>query len=224
MIISVLNQKGGSGKTTISINLARALSDKRYKVLLVDSDPQGSARDWSAACDESSITVIGIDRATLSRDVFKFSSLYDFIIIDGAPQLANMATSAIKCSDIIIIPVQPSPYDIWATEDLVDVIHARQNVADGKPYAAFLISRKIKNTTLGNEISNALSGYNLPILKNGTSQRVVYAKTAALGHTVFDSSNDKEAMNEMILISEELLSIVKTMKLGNLSNESSESW
>lgn len=103
-VIAVLNQKGGSGKTTIATHLARALQKVDYSVLLVDSDPQGSARDWSAVDEENPVTVIGIDRPTIDRDL-KSVAKKDFIIIDGAPQASDLALSAIKAADFVLIPV-----------------------------------------------------------------------------------------------------------------------
>lgn len=204
MIIGLLNQKGGSGKTTISTNLARGLQQEDNKVLIVDSDPQGSARDWHAASNGALITVIGIDRPTLTKDIKAVANGYDYILIDGAPQLADMAVAAIKCSDIVLIPVQPSPYDIWATEDLIDVIKARQQITDGYPKAAFIISRQIKNTNLGKEVRDVLKSYEIPVFENGTFQRIIYAKTAASGSTVLDAEPGGEAANEIRKILSEL--------------------
>lgn len=68
-VIAVLNQKGGSGKTTIATHLARALQLDGADVLLVDSDPQGSARDWAAVREDQPLTVVGIDRPTIDRDL-----------------------------------------------------------------------------------------------------------------------------------------------------------
>lgn len=203
-ILAVLNQKGGVGKTTLSTNIARALQVDNQKVLLVDADPQGSARDWHAASNGSFLNVIGIDRPTLDKDIKAVTNDFDWIIIDGAPQLANMAVAAIKCADIVLIPVQPSPYDIWASEDLVDIIKERQKITDGKPKAAFLISRQITNTTLGREVREALSSYEFPVFKNGTFQRVIYAKSAAIGETVIDSEPNSDAANEIKAITIEL--------------------
>lgn len=197
MIIGILNQKGGAGKTTISVNLARGLQKEGHKVLIIDSDPQGSARDWHAAGDGDFTTVIGLDRPTLDKDIKAVSNNYDWILIDGAPQLAEMAVAAIKCSDIILIPVQPSPYDIWAAADLVDVVKARQEITDGRPKAAFIISRQITKTSLGKEIREVLSGYGLPVFDSGTFQRIIYAKTAATGSTVLDEEPNGEAANEI---------------------------
>jgi chromosome partitioning protein len=203
-IIAVLNQKGGAGKTTIATNLAHALQLEGHKVILVDSDPQGSARDWNAASDGALIKVIGMDRSTLAKDILAVVDNHDFIIIDGAPQIADLAIAAIKCADMILIPVQPSPYDIWACEDLVEIIKARQEITDGKPKAAFVISRVIKNTQLGKEIREALEGYNLPVFKNFTTQRVVYAKSAATGLTVLSTETKEDAANEIRAIANEL--------------------
>jgi chromosome partitioning protein len=203
-IIAVLNQKGGAGKTTIATNLAHALQLEGHKVILVDSDPQGSARDWNAASDGALIKVIGMDRSTLAKDILAVVDNHDFIIIDGAPQIADLAIAAIKCADMILIPVQPSPYDIWACEDLVEIIKARQEITDGKPKAAFVISRVIKNTQLGKEIREALEGYNLPVFKNFTTQRVAYAKSAATGLTVLSTETKEDAANEIRAIANEL--------------------
>lgn len=203
-IIAVLNQKGGAGKTTLSTNLARALQLGGEKVLLVDSDPQGSARDWNAAGNGELLPVIGLDRPTLAKDIQAIRDNQDWIIIDGAPQIAELAVAAIKCADLILIPVQPSPYDVWACEDLVDIIKTRQEVANGKPKAAFVISRVIKNTQLSKEIGEALEGYGLPVFKHFTSQRVIFPKSASNGSTVMDADESGEAAAEIRAIAQEL--------------------
>lgn len=208
MIIAILNQKGGAGKTTLATNLARALQSNNKQVLLIDSDPQGSARDWNAAGNGELVSVVGLDRPTLAKDIQQIKGNQDFIVIDGAPQIAEMAVAAIKCADVIIIPVQPSPYDIWACEDLVDIIKARQEVTEGIPRAAFLISRAIKNTQLSKEIADALSGYGLPVMNSFTSQKVVYAKSAAVGSTVLDFEKGNSAAKEIKDIANELLEMV----------------
>ncbi len=203
-IIAVLNQKGGAGKTTLSTNLARALQLDGDKVLLVDSDPQGSARDWNAAGNGELLPVVGLDRPTLAKDIQAIQDNQDWLIIDGAPQIAELAVAAIKCADMILIPVQPSPYDVWACEDLVDIIKTRQEVTNGKPKAAFIISRVIKNTQLSKEIGEALAGYGLPVFKNFTSQRVIYPKSAATGLTVLDAEQSGDAAAEIRAIAQEL--------------------
>lgn len=207
-VIAILNQKGGSGKTTIATNLAHALKRDNYTVLLIDSDPQGSARDWNEASGGNIIPVVGLDRETLAKDLQAISQGYDWIIIDGAPQIAKLSAAAVKAADLVLIPVQPSPYDIWACADLVDIIAARREVTNGKPKAAFVISRAIKNTKLSGEINQALSDYGLPVLKAGTTQRVVYPTTAAEGLTVFSDPNS-DAAREINTLKKEVLEVLK---------------
>lgn len=195
-VIAVLNQKGGAGKTTIATHLARALQLDGSDVLLVDSDPQGSARDWAAVREDQPVTVVGIDRPTIDRDV-KAIGPRDFVVIDGAPQAADLAVSAIKAADFVLIPVQPSPYDIWATADLVDLVKQRIEMTDGKLQAAFVVSRAIKGTKMGAEVAAALSGYGLPVLNARITQRVIYPGTAAAGTTVQDNEPNSDAAHEI---------------------------
>jgi chromosome partitioning protein len=195
-VIAVLNQKGGSGKTTIATHLARALQLDGAGVLLVDSDPQGSARDWAAVQEDNPVTVVGIDRPTIDRDV-KNVARVDYVVVDGAPQAADLAVSAIKAADFILIPVQPSPYDIWATADLVDLVKQRIEVTDGRLQAAFVVSRAIKGTRIGGEVTEALAGYELPVMDTRVTQRVIYPGTAAGGTTVLDSDPDGDAAREI---------------------------
>lgn len=207
MKIAILNQKGGSGKTTLSVNLARAYQLAGYSVQLVDSDPQGSARDWAEAGGVELLDVVGLDRKNLlaSLEVKGASGAPDITVIDGCPQASDMAVAAIRAADLVLIPVQPSPYDVWAAAELVDLVRTRQEVTDGRPQAAFVISRAIKTTKLAGEIAEALTGYGLPVLLAGTTQRVVYATTAGEGKTVFEEPASVAAQDEIRAIADEAL-------------------
>jgi chromosome partitioning protein len=203
-IISVLNPKGGSGKTTLATNLARACHDRGLKVLLVDSDPQGSASDWHAARDDNPLPFIAYGKPENFKALPGIAASYDCVLIDGAAKLTGMIAAALKVADAVLIPVQPSPYDIWAAADLVDLIKARQEVTDGKPQAAFLISRAIKRTVLSRELVAALAEYGLPVFTAGTVQRQSYPRSAAEGRTVLDDGS-KDAAQEINAIADELL-------------------
>lgn len=196
-VIAVLNQKGGAGKTTLATHLARGLQLAGNSTLLVDSDPQGSARDWAAVRENHPLTVIGIDRPTIDKDI-KALAPVDYVIIDGAPQAADLAVSAVKAADVVLIPVQPSPYDIWATSDLVDLVKRRIEITDGKLKAAFVVSRAITGTNIGKEITEVLAGYDLPVLTTKIHQRVDYPGTAASGSTVLEDSPKSEGAKEIL--------------------------
>ena len=206
-VISVLNQKGGAGKTTIATHLARAFQLDGTKVLLIDSDPQGSARDWAAMKPDQPVSVVGIDRPTIERDL-KSVAAVDFAIIDGAPQIHEMAVSAVKASHFVLIPVQPSPYDIWATSALVELIKARIEITEGKLAAAFVLSRVIKGTKIGEEVAAALSDYGLPVLRSRISQRVGFPASAARGSTILDEEPKSDGTREVLALRDELKSLL----------------
>ncbi len=202
MIISILNQKGGVGKTTLAVNIAREYTVRQKKTLLVDSDSQGSALRWHERSSGDLIDMTCLPVNTLDKDVVKFSTNYERIIIDGIPRVSPITICAIKAANLILIPVQPSPYDIWATEDLVRNVKDRIEMTEGKTKAAFIVSRKIKGTNIGREIYAELEKLALPVFQNGTHQRVEYATCVDKGLTVVEGQLD--AAKEISLIVNEI--------------------
>lgn len=196
-VIAVLNQKGGSGKTTISTNVASWLHNEGESTLLVDLDPQGSASDWADAREGDDLCPVVRMGKSIARDLPKVAREYDWVVIDGAPQVSELAAAAVRAADLVLIPVQPSPYDIWACSDLVDLLKARQEVTDGEPRGAFVVSRAIKNTRLSGEVMQALESYELPVFANGTTQKVDYANTAKWGGSIIDLDAEHKARFEI---------------------------
>jgi len=177
--------------------------------LLVDSDPQGSARDWHAANENNPLPLVALDRANNVKSLPGVAASYDFVVVDGAAKLEDMIAASIKVAHFVFIPVTPSPYDLWAASDLVEFIKARQEVTDGKPPARFIISRAISGTRLGDEIVAALSEQGLGVFATHVTQRQVYPQTASEGGTVFDSKN-ANALAEINALTDEILTFIET--------------
>lgn len=212
LVISFVQEKGGAGKTTLSINIAQAIQATGCKVLLVDSDPQQSALDWHQSNEGETLDIIGLDRPTLQKDIRKYGRGYDYVIIDGAAKLSDVVIATLMISDLVLIPVQPSPFDLWATDNVLQLITQRRAIANDKPDAAFVISRRINGTTIGNEFREVLESYKLPVLENGTYQRIAYAEAAAAGKTVLDYSilaKYKPAAEEIQALAAEIIKRVK---------------
>ena len=207
MIISIQNQKGGVGKTTLAIHISHALSLKGTKVLLVDADPQGSARDWAAArSDKTPFSVVGLDRPTVHRDLPALAKDFDHVVIDGPPRVSDLARSAIIAADIVVVPIQPSPYDVWAADEVIKLIQ-EASVFKENLKSVFAINRKITNTAIGRDVAEALGSYNIPVLKSSVSQRVAFAESAASGQTVLETDRNGSAAREILALVDELLSL-----------------
>ncbi len=203
MIVGVLNQKGGVGKTTIAVNLASCFSQKGQRVLLVDADPQGSALAWSAARQaDPDFVVVGMAKPTLHREIPALAKNYDVVVIDGAPRVNELGRAAIMASDLVLIPVQPSPYDIWAAAETVQLIREARQFKESLR-AAFLINRKIANTAIGRDVHAALAQFpETPVLDAALVQRFVFAESAARGLSVLEAAPRGEAAREVQRLAE----------------------
>lgn len=212
MRIGILNQKGGVGKTTLSINIGYSLAKNNTRVLLVDVDPQGSALDWSAVrSKERAFSIIGFPRSTVYKEVDKLASSYDHIVIDSPPRVTDLARGAILASDLILIPIQPSPLDVWAAHEIVQLINEAKSTLKPNLKAAFVINRKIKNTAIGRDVVQALSDYPIPVLHTKITQRVIYAEAMAQGLSVHEAMPGYPAELEI----ENLVDEIMAIKLGN---------
>lgn len=208
-IIAILNPKGGAGKSTISSNIARSLQLEGANVLIADSDPQGTLRDWFELSQGNvQSSVVGVDRPNLHKNLPKIAASFDFVIIDGAAKLQEMVASSVKAANVVVIPIQPSAADVWGCRDLVSLIKARQEVTEGEPKASFLINRQIKNTNLAGDIVQILKEFQIPVFQSRTSQRVIYAEALSTGTTVLDVEPKGAAAQEIKNISKELMELI----------------
>jgi chromosome partitioning protein len=210
VIIAFSNQKGGTGKTLLSLHLAHAQARRNRKTLLIDADPQGSARDWLTARDQGDplqFVLLGLDRPTLHRDIASLRADYNDVIIDSPPRVSDIARSAILAADLVVIPVQPSPFDLWASAETVRLIK-ESSVYKGNSKSVYAINREIVNTAIGRDISETLTQSEYPVLHSHVCQRVAFAECLAQGKTVYETNSDIKAVAEIDALADEILCLM----------------
>jgi chromosome partitioning protein len=199
-ITAFLNQKGGVGKTTLSCNFATALALDGARVLVIDADPQRGALTWQEHRDAAPrFPIVGLPTDKLHREVPTHAAHYDHVIIDAPPQVNTIARSIILASDLMLIPVQPSPHDVWSAQAVVDLLTEATTFKENLK-AAFVVNRKITNTAIGRDVFTALANYPFPVLSAVISQRVIFAESAALGQSVLEVEPNGAAAREIIAL------------------------
>lgn len=219
-IISLINSKGGVGKTTLAINLARYVQlyhcnnlhhDKSTKVLVVDTDQQGSLRDWHDAGGAEYLDVLIADRKSVITQLPETlkKTNYEYVFIDTPGTMNEIIGSAISISDVVLIPLQPSPFDVWASKDVLEVIDTRHNaLLTSLPKAFYVVNGCVKGTKAEKDVIDYLYKGKVVPLYQTVYRRVSYAESASSACTIFESNN-KLAINEISLLGSQLLEQIK---------------
>ena len=204
-VIALLNQKGGAGKTTLATHLAGELALQGSCVTLLDADPQGSALDWAQRRLQSGqgrlYGVFGLARDTLHQEAPQIALQADYVVIDGPPRVAALARSALLAADLVLIPVQPSAYDVWASHEMVQLI-AEAKVFRPALRAAFVINRRVVGTVIGREARAALSDQPFAALYTEVSQRIVFADSVAAGRLACEVAPQCAAAREIAALAQ----------------------
>ncbi|MCT4334391.1 AAA family ATPase [Paracoccus sp. YLB-12] len=208
MIISFLNQKGGVGKTTLSVNVAGCLARQGHRVLLIDADKQGSATTWASLREDAPFQVVSMARANMARDALKLAQDYDHTIIDGPPHAEEIARSCIVASDFVALPIEPSGLSTWASDLTVRQVKEAQEFKPSLK-CGFVVSRKIGKTVIGRDIRNMAAEAGLPILESEIEQRVAFAEGMTMGQTIFEWAGDSNAAREIERLTKEIEQYVK---------------
>lgn len=207
MIVAFLNQKGGVGKTTLALHLAGAWSARGRRVLVVDADPQASALDWADQRLREGLPrlfgVLGLARETLHKELPDLARETDHLIIDGPPRVAGIARSALLAADLVLIPAQPSPFDGWASSEMLRLLDEAR-IFRPELRARMLLNRCAARTVIARETAEALADQDPPMLASRVGQRVAFADAARTGRLASESDTGQMATRDIEELADEL--------------------
>lgn len=202
-VITVAQHKGGAGKTTLSTQLAVALQHDGADVLMVDVDPQGSTSEWHRLRSEvlgrkNRITLMQIQGWKMMREIPRLAKEYDYIVIDTPPHAESEASIAVRLADLVLMPVQPSPLDVWACAPTLKLI-----LGEKRPLM-LVMNRVPPKSNLNTTITEKLDGMGIQVAKTTLGNRVAYAASIMHGLGVLESDPRGLAAIEMTKLLKEV--------------------
>lgn len=207
MIVALLNQKGGAGKTTLALHLAGEWARRGQRITLIDADPQSSALDWSEQRAREGLPrlfgVVGLARDTLHHEAPELARNAHHIVIDGPPRVAGLMRSALLAADLVLVPVQPSPFDGWGSAEMLRLIEEAR-LFRPQLVVRFVLNRCASRTIIARETADALADQDPPVLRTRIGQRIVFAAAAQLGRLAFEIDDHSAAAREIAALATEV--------------------
>lgn len=210
-VITVANQKGGVGKSTIACNIAICAVKDGKKTMLIDADVQGSSLSFRAIREADDLKAVSITQPTIHKDMGGFEN-FDLVIIDAGGRDNTLFRSAMSAAarGLLLIPVLPSQYDIWATEDTFNVLKELRVYLDIPAYAVF--NQTIQNTTVSKEAKDTLEELttenDIKLLETVLFSRVDYKKSISQGQGVIEYQPKGKAADEISNLYSEIKGIL----------------
>jgi chromosome partitioning protein len=204
-IITISQQKGGAGKSTIAAHLAVALKQKNNKVALIDIDPQGSTTMWHQVREElfgkgyTGISFSSCFGIRINNEITSMKLLNDYVIIDCPPHTDTESKAAIRAADIVLVPMQPSPTDLWATGKTLEFAKGENKLA------RIVLNRFSPNMKIAKNL-NFPEEY---LLKSFIGNRVGFASSMAVGKTILETEPSSTGSSEVKDLVKEILAILK---------------
>lgn len=210
-IITFAQQKGGAGKTTLTAQLAVALMDAGAKVATLDIDPQGSLSLWYAARmrslgEENTILHSQLQGWRLKREAERYTSECDYVLIDAPPHTDSESTIAIRAADLVLVPMQPSPMDLWASKPTI------KTAAKEDSPVLVVMNRVAPRTKLNGEIMEKLQELEAEIATQMLGNRVAYAASMLEGLGVLETEPSGPAAKEIQALVREIKNHQKLKK------------
>jgi len=182
-VIALIGNKGGAGKTTLAINLATLLHQQSPTYLL-DADPQGSALHWSAMIDGDNMPSVFDATQNIGKIIKQRRDEVDHVLIDCPPQLHSKQSQAVlRHCDIAVIPVLPSPLDLWATLAVSEEV-VKAQIMNPDLRALLVINQLEPRTKLSRLVVDAITELDIPAVDTALHRRVVYRASVLEGKSV----------------------------------------